>query len=462
MKNKYLDLIQQTFYFPQDEFSIEGEELIYDGMKLMDLVEEYGSPLKISYLPKISSQIRRAKKWFGDAMQKHDYKGSYTYCYCTKSSHFHFVLEEVLKNDSHLETSSAFDIDLVRSLYEEGRISKKTFILSNGHKPLTYVQKIAGMINEGFNIVPILDCEKELKDLSGNTKKPFKIGVRIATEEKPSFEFYTSRLGIGYKRIKNFYQHQIKDNKQVELKMLHFFINSGISDTAYYWTELLKCLNVYYELSKVCPTLDSLNIGGGLPFKNSLGFEYDYEYIIDEIIGQIKEFCAQKKIKEPNIFTEFGSFTTGESGINIYAVNTVKEQNDAERWYMIDNSFMTTLPDAWSINQRYILLPINHWKRPYQRVNLGGLSCDSFDYYNSEAHVRQIFLPKIEEGEKLYIAMFNTGAYQEALSGYGGIKHCLIPFPKHVTISKDQNEKLDIKVFREEQKASEMLSILGY
>ncbi len=28
----------------------------------------------------------------------------------------------------------------------------------------------------------------------------------------------------------------------------HFFINTGIRDTAYYWNELRKCLNVYAKL----------------------------------------------------------------------------------------------------------------------------------------------------------------------------------------------------------------------
>ena len=48
----------------------------------------------------------------------------------------------------------------------------------------------------------------------------FKIGIRIAAEEEPKFEFYTSRLGIGYKDIVPFYRKQIQENNQVELKML--------------------------------------------------------------------------------------------------------------------------------------------------------------------------------------------------------------------------------------------------
>ena len=94
MKNKYIDLIEQTFEFPQDEFTVEDNELYFHEVPLMDIIKQYGTPLKISYLPKISQQINRAKRMFNVAMAKVDYKGSYNYCYCTKSSHFSFVLEE--------------------------------------------------------------------------------------------------------------------------------------------------------------------------------------------------------------------------------------------------------------------------------------------------------------------------------------------------------------------------------
>ena len=110
MKNKYSDLIDQTFEFPQDEFMVEDGELHFHDINMMDIINQYGTPLKITYLPKISSQIQRAKRMFNVAMAKVDYKGSYNYCYCTKSSHFEFVLKEALKNDIHLETSSAFDL----------------------------------------------------------------------------------------------------------------------------------------------------------------------------------------------------------------------------------------------------------------------------------------------------------------------------------------------------------------
>ncbi|MCC4212914.1 arginine decarboxylase [Leeuwenhoekiella parthenopeia] len=463
MNTKYIDLIDQSFYFPQEDFKLENNQLEFHDINLMELVEKYGAPLKFSYLPKISDNINRAKTWFADAIAKHNYKGTYSYCYCTKSSHFKHVLDEALKNDIHIETSSAFDINIVNKLKDNGKIGNDTYVICNGFKRDQYIDNIADLVNGGHqNCIPIIDNYEEINLLTESIKGDFRIGIRIASEEEPKFEFYTSRLGIGYKNIVPFYEDQIKNNDQVELKMLHFFINTGIRDNAYYWNELNKCLKVYIRLKKICPTLDSLNIGGGFPIKNSLAFDYDYAYMVDEIINQIKITCDEAEVPVPNIFTEFGSFTVGESGGAIYEVLYQKQQNDREKWNMINSSFITTLPDTWAISKRFIMLPINRWDDEYERVLLGGLTCDSDDYYNSEQHSNAIYLPRYKKDKPLYIGFFNTGAYQETIGGYGGLQHCLIPQPKHILIDRDENGNLTTRIFNEQQKAEQLLKILGY
>jgi len=463
LNTKYKDLINQTFYFPQEEFKLVDNNLQFHDIDLMELIEKYGSPLKYTYLPKISENINRAKTWFNNAIEKHDYKGSYNYCYCTKSSHFKHILNEALKNDIHIETSSAFDINIVESLKASGKINDNTYVICNGFKRNQYIHNIANLINSGHkNCIPIIDNFEEIDLLTAEINDPFKIGIRIASEEEPKFEFYTSRLGIGYKNIVPFYNRKIKDNEQIELKMLHFFLNTGIRDTAYYWNELNKCLQVYINLKEVCPTLDSLNIGGGFPIKNSLAFEYDYQYMVDEIINQIKLTCDDAGIEVPHIFTEFGSFTVGESGGAIYEILYQKQQNDREKWNMINSSFITTLPDTWAISKKFVMLPINRWNDEYERILLGGLTCDSDDYYNSEQNTNAIYLPKYKKDKPLYIGFFNTGAYQETIGGFGGLQHCLIPQPKQILIDRDKDGNITTEVFSEQQTSEDLLSILGY
>jgi arginine decarboxylase len=184
--------------------------------------------------------------------------------------------------------------------------------------------------------------------------------------------------------------------------------------------------------------------------------------MVDEIVNQIKIACEEGGVEVPNIFTEFGSFTVAESAGSIYEVLYQKQQNDREKWNMINSSFITTLPDSWAVNKRFIMLPLNRWKDDYERVLLGGLTCDSDDYYNSEQHMNAIYLPKYKKDKPLYIGFFNTGAYQETIGGFGGLQHCLIPNPGHVLVDRDDHGNLVTSVFSEQQKSEDMLSILGY
>jgi arginine decarboxylase len=464
----YTDLVKQTFDFPQEGFNVTDNYLQFNGVDIKRLIDKYGTPFKLTYLPKIGQQISKAKKLFSDAIRKHRYGGEYFYCYCTKSSHFSFIVEETLKHDVHLETSFAYDIEIIKQLYKRRKVNKDTYIICNGFKTRTYTKNIAQLINSGFrNVIPVLDNKTEFEDYkkSIRAKDPVNIGIRIATEEEPTFDFYTSRLGIRNRDILEFYVDKIKGNDKFRLKMLHFFMNKGIKDDIYYWSELRKVITLYCQLKKICPELTGLNIGGGFPIKHSLAFDYDYNYMVNEIIATIKKVCRANKVDVPDIYTEFGSFTVGEAGAVVYSVLDTKMQNDREIWYMIDSSFITTLPDTWGIGEKFLLLPINGWDREYQEVHLGGLTCDSHDFYTSEEHVNAVFLPKDEKvkgQEPLYIGFFHTGAYQDQLAGYGGIKHCMVPSPKHVVVEYDKNGQLEDWLYAKEQTAQSMLKLLGY
>jgi arginine decarboxylase len=469
MNNTYTDLVHQTFHFPQEGFDVnDNNNLTFNGVDMKYLIEKYGTPFKLTYLPKIGMQINKAKKMFADAIRKHKYDGNYVYCYCTKSSHFSFIVEETLKHGVNLETSFAYDIDIIWQLYKRRKITKDIFVICNGFKTRQYTRNIAKLINGGFkNVIPIIDNKNEFEDYkkSIRAKHPVNIGIRIASEEEPTFDFYTSRLGIRSRDVLEFYVDKIKGNEKFRLKMLHFFMNKGIKDDVYYWSELNKVLNIYCQLKKVCPELEGLNIGGGLPIKHSLNFDYDYNYMINEIVSTIKKVCRKNKVDVPDIYTEFGSFTVGEAGAVVYSVLDEKMQNDREIWYMIDSSFITTLPDTWGIGEKFLMLPINKWDKEYHEVHLGGLTCDSHDFYTSEEHINAVFLPKLDKEkspEPLYIGFFHTGAYQDQLAGYGGIKHCMIPSPKHIVVEYGKDGKLEDWLYAREQTPQSMLKILGY
>ena len=80
MKNRYIDLVEQTFDFPQAEFTRDEKgELKFHDIPLMDVIEKFGTPLKFFYLPVIGEQIAEARGWFKESMERHNYTADYHY-----------------------------------------------------------------------------------------------------------------------------------------------------------------------------------------------------------------------------------------------------------------------------------------------------------------------------------------------------------------------------------------------
>jgi arginine decarboxylase len=99
------------------------------------------------------------------------------------------------------------------------------------------------MLHDGYkNIIPVLDNKEEfnLYDDEVEMDTPCNLGIRIAAEEQPDSQFYTSRLGVRMEDVIDFYNNKISANPNFRVKLLHFFINSGITDSPYYWNELEK------------------------------------------------------------------------------------------------------------------------------------------------------------------------------------------------------------------------------
>ena len=94
MNTKYIDLISQTFDFPQEEFKVDSNKnLHFHDIDTMKLVEEFGTPLKFTYLPKIIENIKKPRQCFQQQCIKTNMKLNIYYCYCTKSSHFEYMYE---------------------------------------------------------------------------------------------------------------------------------------------------------------------------------------------------------------------------------------------------------------------------------------------------------------------------------------------------------------------------------
>ena len=444
-----------------NEFSIDNACLTYRNVNLLELVKKHGTPLKFTVLPSITHKIKIMKDYFKLAFDVNNYKGKYRYYYCTKSSHFNHVLKTVLLSDVGIEISSACDTELISSLTKTGQIPPDTQIICNGYKTEDYLTGIFKlMCDKRCTVLPIVDSKGELEHYIEHSKRltNISIGIRLNMSYISSYA-RESRFGLFPEDILYHYKTSIHGKDNLKLTTLHLFNDKGIENTDSYWTTLAEVVHFYCYLKKINPCLTTLDIGGGMPFKDNLNYNPNISELIFRIVSTIKDICTLEEVDEPDIITEFGKYTVAESTGTLFKILERKKGNERD-WAIIDGSFITHLPDTWAIKQNYPVLPVNNLESDLIPYTLGGITCDSADFFPNNGDAESIMLP--DTNEEQFLAFFHTGAYQEALSGFGGINHCLIPAPKHIIIDENEVKEITISTFSEKQSSQNMLAILGY
>jgi arginine decarboxylase len=118
--------------------------------------------------------------------------------------------------------------------------------------------------------------------------------------------------------------------------------------------------------------------------------------------------------------------------VTIYKVISKKAipKANAKAWYIIDGSFINDLKDTWAIHQKWYTIPVNNMHGSLRTVWLAGSTCDSDDKYTAGGNY--ILLPKLSENEDQFIAILDTGAYQDGLASH----HCLLSAPMKI-VAKD-------------------------
>lgn len=120
---------------------------------------------------------------------------------------------------------------------------------------------------------------------------------------------------------------------------------------------------------------------------------------------------------------------------------------------------MTSFPDSWALGEHFIVLPLNNLDKPFRRVQLGGMTCDSDDVYPPKPSKSALYLPS--ESDDLYIGFFSIGAYQEMLGGVRGSKHCVLPEAYELIIDRSENGDYSFELIVG-QTPEDVLRNLGY
>lgn len=453
-----------------DYLKVRNNELYYEDIRLLDLCERFGTPLEIAYTEMINKRIKELKEIFNEETNTNNYDGKYYYAYATKANYYSEVVTTATNYCDFLETSSGYDLSIIDKLLEKRIIPENYTVICNGFKTKAYLDKIIDLRKKNVNVIPVLDNLKELEMfLNIDDDIKINIGIRLnidnqilsQTTEKNVTDKIDSRFGMDKEELL-YSIRKIKETSNLNFEVLHFHLGGTITDIDEYMKLFAKIYEDYYCLIKPeCESLRYFDFGGGLPTQYSLDFKFDYKYLANKMIQTVQNLSNQYSIKCPDLIGEHGRYTTADHGFFIYEVELVKKAKDNTYWYLINSSLMNFIPDSWAINQNFLILPLNLYENEQVKVKLGGLTCDPDDTYFKQEKENYIYLPKIKEGQKLYLGIFGIGAYQEMITGVGGVHHCFIPEGKELIISKN-NDSLIYNDISELQGVNDTLDILGY
>ena len=411
-----------TQYF---SISKDHELVVHEGnyqYNVYDLTQKFGAPLEVAFPFIVEKRYLDLVSTFNFHIKDQGYKGRFFYHYPMKvNQNKEFVLP-LISEGANLETSSYNELWLVRKLWEQDQFHSRIRVICNGPKTEKYLGLIQELKEKGLFIIPIIEDMNEyesLKKYKGDVGVRVKLGVRI----KSHWDKKNDRYGLSPDEI--YELGRIRN-----LKILHYHLASQIMDQSDVITAVKAAAEVYVK--KENPTLDTLNVGGGLAIPYEKKKHYSVNSVVKRLIVAVAKVCDQNETPHPNIICEWGRYIMAPAQITIYKVLCEKpiHRANAKKWYIIDGSFMNDLIDTWAIHQKWHIVPVNNMRNEkLTRIWLAGSSCDSDDRYTAGGSY--ILLPRMEDlenGDSQYIALLDSGAYQDSLASH----HCLLSSPAKV------------------------------
>ncbi|MCX6781661.1 MAG: hypothetical protein NTW66_00850 [Candidatus Magasanikbacteria bacterium] len=446
---KFWKLGIEEFNTDQFDISPDGELVVKEGnfqYNIYDIVKKYGSPVEIAFPTLIENRVRDLIDTFNAYIKVLGYKGKFFYHYAMKvNQNREFVLPAVAEG-ANLEICSANELFLVKRMIEQDKFNIKIRVICNGPKTEKYMSLIEELRGKGLIVIPIIEDHVELERMK-KFNGPVGIRVNLNIRVQSHWDKKYNRYGFTEDEL-------LKFGKIRNLSILHYHISSQINRIDGLVGPMKRALNLYAAMKEKNPGLDTLDIGGGVgvPYEKRMKY-YTAKSIISHLVRTAKRQSERLGIKHPNIIAEWGRYVVAPTQITIYKILSEKllENKDDKYWYSIDGSFINDLSDTWAIHQKWHIVPVNNLRLgKMKKVWLAGSSCDSDDRYNAGDH---ILLPRLEDCDELYIAICDTGAYQDSLASH----HCLLSSPAKIFAANGE-----VKVGRRRETPEEIGKMFGW
>ena len=400
------------------------------GCDLVDLAQEYGTPLYVIDEASLRGICRDYKKAF-------EGYNNIKMMYASKALCTSAIVRILDEEGFGFDTVSAGEIYTV---YKSGVDMSK--VLFNGNNKtrkeieLALDLKVGRFSVDNFYEAELLNKIALEKGVKVDILLRLTPGIECHTHEYIQTGQIDSKFGFDLTQIDKIVELILGNYKQLNLKGVHAHIGSQIFELKSFEDEVeilvkeIARINKKYGLN-----LDEMNIGGGLGVKYT---DKDCPPDTKDLAKVVTEAMHKYSVEIPTIYLEPGRSIISTSGVTLYTVGSSKEVNinaKIKRYVAVDGG-MADNPRP-SMYQAEYLGDVANKPENYknEKVTIAGRYCESGDIL-----INEIELPHLEAGD--VICIYNTGAYNYSMaSNYNRVEK-----PAMVLVNSAQS---DIIVSRE-------------
>lgn len=385
----------------------EKNHLVVGGCDLVELAQEFGTPLFVYDEETIRENIRRYKRAFASFTE------NFEIVYAGKAFLCKAICQLIAEEGLSVDVSSGGEVyTVMKAAFPPERVYFHGNNKTEEEIDLALSYSVGGIIIDSFDEIELLE------EKAKGRKEKVRVFLRITPGVIPSTHSFIqtgqvdSKFGFGLagglalKATK-----RVLESSILELRGFHIHIGSQIFVLHSYARAVEVIMEFINQVKTECGfvTLE-LNLGGGLGISYQTSDEPStIEEFAEVIIEGVSREVMRYQLEMPKIMVEPGRSIVGQAAVTIYRVGTVKEIPGIRTYVSVDGGMSDNLRPML-YGAVYEALLVNRANEQEKvKVTVAGKHCESGDILIKEA-----YLPMPRRGD--YLCTPSTGAYGYAMA----------------------------------------------
>ena len=398
-----------------DIFTVKGNELYIEGLRMTELAERFGTPLHVISETLIRGHIAEIKRDFTEkylayngesrqgAFAAYAGKAFLPRAMCRLICEEGLCLDVVSAGEFYTAVSCGFPTE--RIVYHGNNKSFKELeeavsagagrLVADGLDELDTISEIAAKHGKKqgvlFRITPEVTADTHAHITTGSRDSKFGIPL----DEEILYPLIGGAI----------------ENPNIDFKGLHFHIGSQLFDSRPYLEAVDRALEIIAETHRrFSCAVEELIIGGGFGIRYTKEDErLPYSYYLDPVMQKVKDFCGQRGLAAPDVGIEPGRSIVGDAGVTLYTIGNIKQIPGGTKYISIDGGMSDNIRPALYAAKYEAVIANKAADTALEKVTVCGKLCESGDRIIEGAE-----LAAAARGDILCV--FSTGAYGYSMS----------------------------------------------